>query len=49
MRMEPVSMTLSESAAITADLPIDKSTSVQDLNYASLEKALLEAKHILKP
>ena len=42
-------MTFSESAAITIGFAIDKNTSMQDVDYASLEKALLEAKHILKP
>lgn len=49
MRMEPVFMTLSENAAIAAGLAMDKNTSVQDVDYTSLEKALLEAKQILSP
>lgn len=49
MRMEPVFMALSESAAIAAGLAIDNKSGVQDVDYASLEKELLESKQILKP
>ncbi|WP_186775489.1 FAD-dependent oxidoreductase [Rubripirellula tenax] len=41
IRMEPVFMTLSESAAIAASLAIAKSVSVQEVEYAQLHKQLL--------
>ncbi|MFN4805329.1 MAG: FAD-dependent oxidoreductase [Akkermansiaceae bacterium] len=49
MRMEPVFMALSQSAAIAAGLAMDEKTSVQDVDYAKLNKKLLDAKQVLKP
>lgn len=48
MRMEPVFMALSESAAIAAGLAIDRNIGVQEVKYAELEKKLLRAKQIFK-
>ena len=47
IRMEPVFMVLGQSAAIAASLAIDKSVSVQDVNYDDLKKVLLENKQRL--
>ena len=47
IRMEPVFMTLSQSAAIAAGLAIDKNTSVQAVAYPALKEKLLAAKQIL--
>jgi hypothetical protein len=49
MRMEPVFMVLSQSAAIAAGLALDKNTSVQDLDYPILREKLLAAKQVLNP
>jgi hypothetical protein len=49
MRMEPVFMALSQSAAIAAGLAMDEDTSVQDVDYVKLNKKLLDAKQVLKP
>jgi hypothetical protein len=46
--MEPVFMVLGQSAAIAASLAIDQSVPVQKLNYAYLQKVLLEYKQRLK-
>ena len=48
IRMEPVFMVLGQSAAIAASLAIDQSVPVQKLNYAYLQKVLLEYKQRLK-
>lgn len=42
IRMEPVFMALSQSAAVAAGLAIDHGCAVQDLDYATLRPALLE-------
>ena len=42
IRMEPVFMALSQSAAVAAGLAIDRNCAVQDLDYASLHSALTE-------
>lgn len=47
IRMEPVFMALSQSAAIAASLAIEKNVAVQDINYSELQKKLEEAKQIL--
>lgn len=49
MRMEPVFMALSQSAAIAAGLAMDKNTSVQDVDYPILREKLLAAKQVLNP
>ncbi len=49
IRMEPVFMALSQSAAIAAGLAIDKSVSVQDLPYEALREKLEAAKQIVRP
>jgi hypothetical protein len=49
MRMEPVFMTLSQSAAIAAGLAIDQKTGVHDVEYEELKIRLLDAKQILEP
>lgn len=49
MRMEPVFMVLSESAAIAAGMAIDGNIGVQAVDYASLRAKLLTAKQILHP
>jgi hypothetical protein len=43
IRMEPVFMILSQSAAIAADLALDKQIAVQAIAYAELRPRLLEA------
>jgi len=48
IRMEPVLMLLSQSAAIAADIALKDGTAVQDVPYASLEPELLAAKQILR-
>jgi hypothetical protein len=48
IRMEPVFMVLGQSAAIAASLAIDKDISVQQVDYAELEKLLLENGQRLK-
>ena len=49
IRMEPVFMALSQSAAIAAGLAIDKNISVQDVPYAELREKLEAAKQIVRP
>ena len=49
IRMEPVFMALSQSAAIAAGLAIDKNVSVQDVPYAALREKLEAAKQIVRP
>jgi hypothetical protein len=44
IRMEPVFMVLSESAAIAAKIAIQKNIDVQDLDYQDLKKALIASK-----
>lgn len=48
IRMEPVFMILGESAATAASLAIDNGSSVQQVNYDQLKKALLSQKQVLK-
>ena len=48
MRMEPVFMALSQSAAIAASMAIGKDTSVQDVDYAGLCEKLKEARQIFE-
>ncbi len=43
IRMEPVFMTLAQSAAIAADLALDHGTTVQQVDYAELRPALIAA------
>lgn len=43
IRMEPVFMALSQSAAIAAGLAIDKAVAVQDVDYAELRPLLIAA------
>ncbi len=47
IRMEPVFMALSQSAAIAAGMAIDKKVSVQDVPYQALHEKLLAAKQIV--
>jgi hypothetical protein len=47
IRMEPVFMALSQSAAVAAGLAIDNRVSVQDVAYPALRKRLLAAKQIV--
>jgi hypothetical protein len=49
IRMEPVFMALSQSAAIAAALAIEKKVSVQDLDYMLLRKKLAAAGQIMRP
>ncbi|MEI6072484.1 MAG: FAD-dependent oxidoreductase [Verrucomicrobiae bacterium] len=49
IRMEPVFMILSESAAESAALAIEQDLDVQDVPYEQLRKRLLKAKQILDP
>lgn len=49
IRMEPVFMALSQSAAIAAGLALDAKVAVQDVDYAALRPRLLAAKQILEP
>ncbi len=49
IRMEPVFMAMSQSAAIAAGLAIDGATSVQEVPYGSLRKKLDAAKQIYNP
>lgn len=46
-RMEPVFMVLGQSAAIAACQAIDENCKVQEINFAKLEKSLLDAKQVL--
>ena len=47
IRMEPVFMALSQSAAVAAGLAIDSKVSVQDVAYPALHEKLLAAKQIV--
>ena len=47
IRMEPVFMALSQSAAIAAGMAIDSKVSVQDLPYPALREKLVAAKQIV--
>ena len=47
IRMEPVFMTLAQSAALAAGLAIDKKTSIQDVAYPALREKLDAAKQIV--
>jgi hypothetical protein len=49
IRMEPVFMALSQSAAIAAGLAIDKNVSVQEVPYPALLERLEAAKQIVLP
>lgn len=49
IRMEPVFMALSQSAAIAAGIALDKNLSVQDVPYAELRDKLEAAKQIVRP
>ena len=49
IRMEPVFMALSQSAAIAAGLAIDQSVSVQDVPYPALREKLEAAKQVVRP
>ncbi len=49
IRMEPVFMALSQSAAIASGLAIDSRVSVQDVSYAALLERLEAAKQIVRP
>lgn len=49
IRMEPVFMALSQSAAIAAGMALDKKVSVQDVPYAELLPKLEAAKQIVRP
>jgi hypothetical protein len=49
IRMEPVFMALSQSAAIAAGLALDGKTSVQDVAYPALRTRLEAAKQIVRP
>ena len=49
IRMEPVFMALSQSAAIAAGLAIDSNVSVQDVPYPGLREKLEAAKQIVRP
>lgn len=48
IRMEPVFMALSQSAAIAASLAIEKGVSVQEVEYPALLEKLLAAKQIAR-
>lgn len=48
IRMEPVFMVLGQSAATAACHAIDEKKAVQDINYPTLQSALLKDKQILK-
>jgi hypothetical protein len=48
IRMEPVLMLLSQSAAIAADIALKEDRAVQDVPYAALEPELLAAKQVLR-
>lgn len=49
IRMEPVFMALSQSAAIAAGMAIDAKTSVQDVAYPALSEKLEAAKQVVRP
>ncbi len=48
IRMEPVFMALSQSAAIAASVAIEKNVSVQKVDYAELREKLVDAKQIVE-
>jgi hypothetical protein len=48
IRMEPVLMVTSQSAATAACLAIDENTSVQEVNYDALRKQLLSDRQVLE-
>ena len=48
IRMEPVFMTLGQSAAVAASIAIDEKIPVQDVDYAKLRPRLLELKQVLE-
>jgi hypothetical protein len=48
IRMEPVFMALSQSAAIAASVAIESKVSVQEIAYPKLREKLLEAKQIIR-
>ena len=47
VRMEPVFMTLGQSAAVAASIAIDNQQAVQDVNYKTLNEKLLARKQVL--
>lgn len=47
IRMEPVFMILGQSAALAASLAIDSGVAVQEVDYATLERQLLDEKQVL--
>lgn len=49
IRMEPVFMALSQSAAIAAGMAIDRNQSVQEVPYDALREKLEAAKQIVRP
>ena len=49
IRMEPVFMALSQSAAIAAGMAIERESSVQDMPYEALREKLEAAKQIVRP
>jgi hypothetical protein len=49
IRMEPVFMALSQSAAIAAGMAIDTKVSVQEVAYPTLREKLLAAGQIVRP
>ena len=49
IRMEPVFMALSQSAAIAAGMALDSRIAVQDLDYPALREKLEAAKQIVRP
>jgi acetyl esterase/lipase len=48
IRMEPVFMALSQSAAIAADIALEKNLSVQQVPYSVLQEKLVAAKQIVQ-
>ena len=48
IRMEPVFMLLAESAAIAAILAIDSKKEIQEINYPTLQKELINANQVLE-
>jgi hypothetical protein len=48
IRMEPVFMTLSQSAAVAADLAMSADSAVQDVPYPALRRELLSAGQVLE-
>jgi hypothetical protein len=48
IRMEPVFMTLSQSAAAAAAMAIDADVPVQQIDYARLREKLLAAKVVIE-